>query len=399
MIFDREVKNFIIKLRQNYPKKDIAISIAHIKEYLLKRNSYQTQNRAPSNLPSSKKIQFTEKEKQIITQVDENALHEAILLFELIGRCQVLRPNTYREAALEVLRMAEGLAFVPEKYRSNDVFDEFDASSVKNASTNLSEAWLNQLLQIHSISADRAIAITTEYPTMASLYETYCSDAITLQQKEELLSNLQYGPKNRRIGVEISRRIYRFFTSTDPREMIFETNLQFERTNPEIDVRGTLNETPQNVTKNHENCRLDDIRESMKGGITSMREPRLSVSQNKKRHDDHIRKDLSNEFPTQKKRKKEQRNISNAVVNPFNPIQGMNSTSKSSNLENCSNQSPIFDLRSLEENCSMKTQQTVKKTSNMISQSRKVMRGNAHWGERICNEGTGFDEEPTIIVD
>ena len=118
------------------------------------------------------------------------------------------------------------------------------------------------LIQIHSLSYPKALEIISLYPTFSSLLYEYMpkekirrniwngdvgavrnqecgrelrgnqsdkgdeeSSQDETKRKERLLADLRYGKTERRIGEELSKRIYRFFVSKDSAEVLFDTSL------------------------------------------------------------------------------------------------------------------------------------------------------------------------------
>lgn len=69
--------------------------------------------------------------------------------------------------------------------------------------------FVKQLVQLHGLSADKAWAIASLYPTPAALIAAFKSSS---SSPCELLSNVQYGILNRRVGPVISAQLYQFYT-------------------------------------------------------------------------------------------------------------------------------------------------------------------------------------------
>lgn len=80
------------------------------------------------------------------------------------------------------------------------------------------------LEQLFNVSSDISSAILAEYPSLKSLMLTYQS--LPQENGSLLLSELQirrgFGTlqQSRRLGPELSKKVYRFFTSTDGDEVI-----------------------------------------------------------------------------------------------------------------------------------------------------------------------------------
>ncbi|XP_017087426.3 crossover junction endonuclease MUS81 [Drosophila bipectinata] len=84
--------------------------------------------------------------------------------------------------------------------------------SAKNAQLTVREVFVQQLLQLHSLSLERAIAIVEIYPTPRLLLEAYveCSGP---KEASLLLAKIPCGPLERPLGEKISQCLYEFYTN------------------------------------------------------------------------------------------------------------------------------------------------------------------------------------------
>lgn len=74
------------------------------------------------------------------------------------------------------------------------------------------ELFMRQLVQLKTLSIDKAIAITELYPTPKSLINAY-RDCADQKQAENLLANIQFGKLRKSIGATISQAIYNLYNS------------------------------------------------------------------------------------------------------------------------------------------------------------------------------------------
>ncbi|KAH8339542.1 hypothetical protein KR074_005727 [Drosophila pseudoananassae] len=83
--------------------------------------------------------------------------------------------------------------------------------SAKNAQLTVREVFVQQLLQLHSLSLERAIAIVEVYPTPRLLLEAYaeCSGP---KEASLLLAKIPCGPLERPLGEKISQCLHEFYT-------------------------------------------------------------------------------------------------------------------------------------------------------------------------------------------
>ncbi|XP_017114434.1 crossover junction endonuclease MUS81 [Drosophila elegans] len=84
--------------------------------------------------------------------------------------------------------------------------------SAKNAQLTVREVFVQQLLQLHSLSLDRAMSIVERYPTPRCLLEAYaeCPDA---KQASLLLARIPCGPLERPLGEKPSQCLHEFYTT------------------------------------------------------------------------------------------------------------------------------------------------------------------------------------------
>ncbi|EDW82765.1 uncharacterized protein Dwil_GK24972 [Drosophila willistoni] len=80
--------------------------------------------------------------------------------------------------------------------------------SSRSASLTVREVFLQQLLQLHSLSLERALAIVEMYPTPRLLI-----DAFEETQDPNLLASLPCGPLARPLGAKLSTLLYEFYFS------------------------------------------------------------------------------------------------------------------------------------------------------------------------------------------
>ncbi|KAH8289695.1 hypothetical protein KR054_009509 [Drosophila jambulina] len=84
--------------------------------------------------------------------------------------------------------------------------------SAKNAQLTVREVFVQQLLQLHSLSLERAMAIVERYPTPRCLLDAYeeCEDP---KEARQLLARLPCGPLERPLGEKISQCLHEFYTT------------------------------------------------------------------------------------------------------------------------------------------------------------------------------------------
>lgn len=100
--------------------------------------------------------------------------------------------------------------------RSNHVnllkFRTLYEDSARNAQLTVREVFVQQLLQLHSLSMDRALAIVERYATPRQLLDAY-AECLTETEARLLLAGLSCGPLQRPLGEKLSQCIYEFYSS------------------------------------------------------------------------------------------------------------------------------------------------------------------------------------------
>ncbi|XP_055856823.1 crossover junction endonuclease MUS81 [Episyrphus balteatus] len=91
-------------------------------------------------------------------------------------------------------------------------FKDFYDDSSRNSGLTIRDIFIKQLLQLRTLSMERAIAIVNKYPTPKALLLAYDACA-TKEEGQLLLAALPCGQLSRPLGVSISTIIYDFYTS------------------------------------------------------------------------------------------------------------------------------------------------------------------------------------------
>lgn len=94
-------------------------------------------------------------------------------------------------------------------------FIEFNEHSQKLRNFKIRDLFLRQLLQLKTLSLDKAMAILKYYPTPRSLLVAY-ENCISEQDGEKLLANIEFGKLKKTIGPMISKTIFQLYNSKQP---------------------------------------------------------------------------------------------------------------------------------------------------------------------------------------
>ncbi|CRK93273.1 CLUMA_CG006816, isoform A [Clunio marinus] len=168
---------------------------------------------------------FCRKKKNVIG-IKETEIKLTQLM--LLANCSHRLHETPDDIALAVTQMSKAIAEEPFKSKQNKKLDQeqlYLTSEVKvNANENsdsLARLWHAQLTTFPKVTYEVAQSITKEYPLPKVLIEAYKSST----SPATMLANIpiiKTGPlaKNRRIGPELSRKIYTLVRSQNPEDII-----------------------------------------------------------------------------------------------------------------------------------------------------------------------------------
>ncbi|KAM3826640.1 putative crossover junction endonuclease EME2 isoform 2-T2 [Vipera latastei] len=158
--------------------------------------------------------------------VTRHQIEEALVVLQLRGNVHVLFLETWQELAQHVSAVTRAVAQRPYKKHREKQFFSFCAKGkwasgvhISKDGKGLRETWLKQIQQFNRVSPAVASAVAQAYPSPSLLLQAY-QECNTDAERQLLLSNLQIRTKDnkteRRIGPDLSRRVYLFMVSTNP---------------------------------------------------------------------------------------------------------------------------------------------------------------------------------------
>nr|XP_033819503.1 probable crossover junction endonuclease EME2 [Geotrypetes seraphini] len=218
----------------------IGLDAHHWQSCLHKSSLDQNKDRDSGAEPSSK------------YPVTQQQIEEALVMLQLWCDTNVLFLDSWQEFVQHICAMTKAIAQRPYKKHSENQKFSFcttDGSwsrgvQVKKDGTGLQQVWKGQIQQFNRVSPAMAAAVSSAYPSPQLLLQAYEKCSIE-QERLNLLSDLQiravssiksYGPavterkqpedeeqqlvvkhhKERRIGPDLSRRVYLFMLSQNP---------------------------------------------------------------------------------------------------------------------------------------------------------------------------------------
>ncbi|XP_023335234.1 crossover junction endonuclease EME1 isoform X2 [Eurytemora carolleeae] len=146
-------------------------------------------------------------------------------------RGENVNPRGWKECACNVFHQTRAVAEAPEKLKksvsSSASFEFYAKAEGKDCISpkNLVEYWKQVLMQVTIISLEKASAITRVYPSPSSLIQAYRT-CDSRKEAECLLANIEIRRLDtlvggiRRIGDEISRKVYLALMSDDETSLL-----------------------------------------------------------------------------------------------------------------------------------------------------------------------------------
>nr|CAB3242475.1 crossover junction endonuclease EME1 [Phallusia mammillata] len=164
-----------------------------------------------------------------LPEISVSDIEDALVMLQINSNFNTMFVESLEEFVLLVQQMSKSVAEAPYKRmkRQNVQFIN-EKSSVKidtRTGEGSKKVWKQMLLQFHNLSPDMANAIVGKYPSLGSLICAYCR--ITSAEGEKLLSEIVVRrgvgtlESQRRIGPELSKRIYKMLSTMDGDQVLF----------------------------------------------------------------------------------------------------------------------------------------------------------------------------------
>ncbi|XP_056661625.1 probable crossover junction endonuclease EME2 isoform X1 [Monodelphis domestica] len=156
----------------------------------------------------------------------QQEIEEALVLLQLHKNLAVLFLHSWQEFSQHVCALTKAIAQRPYKqYMETQAFSFCTSGrwaggeGVAQDGKGLREAWRRQIQQFNRVSPSMADAVITAFPSPNLLRQAYAV-CTTEQERLSLLSDIAVKKDDqiqvRRVGPDLSRRVYLFLTSTNP---------------------------------------------------------------------------------------------------------------------------------------------------------------------------------------
>lgn len=147
---------------------------------------------------------------------------------QLLADCSHRLHETPDDIALTVVQMSKAIAEEPYKNKQNQKLDQeqlYLTGDVKVSATedpsSLARLWQTQLISLPKVTYEVAQSITKEYPLPRILIEAYKTSSNPVAMLADI-PIIRTGPlsKARRIGPELSRKIFTLLMSKNPEDVL-----------------------------------------------------------------------------------------------------------------------------------------------------------------------------------
>lgn len=221
---EETLSSWIKKMHVQWEDSQIHLVCIGLEEY--KKSVKAKKARLDKNSETSKK-----RKKTAILDVSFTDIETASIELQIKFNITITYVETAAEFVTLVKQMTKSVGEAPYKrMKRQDVQFMNEIPSVKiDAKTGEGKrkAWKQMIQQFHNVTAVMATAITDRYPSIISLMRAYEECGTDANKAEMLLSEIPVRrgvgtlQTSRRIGPELSYKIYRQLTSPDPDERLY----------------------------------------------------------------------------------------------------------------------------------------------------------------------------------
>ncbi|KAK3528643.1 hypothetical protein QTP70_006344 [Hemibagrus guttatus] len=215
--------SWVLRVMERNWDRSLSLSVIDIEKYFKSQNTKNQQKFRDAVLRDE-----TKKRKR----KDVEQLPNALVDLQLHTGVQVHFHSTWKDFTNYVTMSTKALAEAPFKRERDKTGFSFCLESewaggqkVERAGKGLLQVWKRQIQQLNRVSADMATAILSAYPSPQLLIQAY-THCRSEREKATLLSDvlIRRGEgvtsTTRRIGPELSKRIYLLMMSSDPQQSL-----------------------------------------------------------------------------------------------------------------------------------------------------------------------------------
>ncbi|KFO13152.1 Crossover junction endonuclease EME1, partial [Balearica regulorum gibbericeps] len=224
------LQSYVAHVMEKMPGKILALAVVEVESYF-RSLGVQSTRRLRQASRDEEEVQGKRRKKKVkdfgleITRMD---VEEALVDLQLCKQVQVSFFESWDELGEFATMFTKAVAEAPFKREREKTGFSFylekgwcGGVKVDQSGKGLSEVWKRQIQQFNRVSLEMAEAIVSAHPSPQLLNQAY-SRCSSEQERENMLANIPVRrgdgvtATSRRIGPELSRRIYLQMTSHDP---------------------------------------------------------------------------------------------------------------------------------------------------------------------------------------
>nr|XP_009941216.1 PREDICTED: crossover junction endonuclease EME1 [Opisthocomus hoazin] len=228
---EETLQSFVAYVMEKMPGKILALAVAEVENYF-RSLGVQSKNRlrqaaASGNQEEEQGKRRNKKVKDSGLEITRMDVEEALVDLQLSKQVPVGFYESWEELGEYATMFTKAVAEAPFKREREKTGFSFYLEGycrgvkVDRSGKGLLEVWKRQIQQFNRVSFEMAEAIVSAYPSPQLLNQAY-SRCSSEQERENMLANIAVHrgdgvtATSRRIGPEVSRRIYVQMTSHDP---------------------------------------------------------------------------------------------------------------------------------------------------------------------------------------
>ncbi|KAM9463177.1 crossover junction endonuclease EME1 isoform 1-T3 [Clarias gariepinus] len=222
---------WVLRLMARNADRTLSLAVIDIEKFFKSQSAKGRQKFRDAVLGDETKKR-KRKDLEQLPEVSRVDVEEALVELQLHTGVQVHFYSTWKDFTNYVTMSTKAVAEAPFKREREKTGFSFCLESewaggqkVERAGKGLLQVWKRQIQQLNRVSADMATAILSAYPSPQLLTQAY-TRCKSDREKAALLSDIPIRrgegvtSTTRRIGPELSKRIYLLMTSSDPQQTL-----------------------------------------------------------------------------------------------------------------------------------------------------------------------------------
>ncbi|XP_064006528.1 crossover junction endonuclease EME1 isoform X2 [Pogoniulus pusillus] len=223
------LQSYVAHVMDKMPGKILALAVVGIENYFRVQSKKRPQQAAASGNQEQEQQKLRKRKvKDSGLEITRMDVEEALVDLQLNKQVQVTFFESWEELGEFAAMFTKAVAEAPfKRERAKTGFSFYLEKSwcggvkVDPSGKGLLEVWKRQIQQFNRVSLEMAEAIVSAYPSPQLLTQAY-SRCSSEQERENMLANIPVHrgegvtATSRRVGPEVSRRIYLQMTSHDP---------------------------------------------------------------------------------------------------------------------------------------------------------------------------------------